>query len=359
MSNGVFTSNIFESGAPYVIIIEDGSSCDAIRLDGIYECPCNTESGSFVADPVNVCGTEFPELTFNNDQSLDENDVLQFVLHDGTADAIGNIISTSNTPAFSYTNELSFGTTYFVNAVVGTADVGGNVDFNDACASTSIGVPITFYEIPQAIIDQSQLVLSCETNQLQLDASASTNQNDLDYSWTTPNGRIVSGRTSAQPLVDQPGEYRLQVTHKVSGCTSETSVMVIPDEDLPIVQIATPEIITCDNVMILLDGTGSSLGNQFEYEWTVVSDGNILSGNNSLEVEVDAAGVYQLQITDTNKNCSSAATISVVDDVNPPLAEAGIPAQFSCLTTSVFLNGEGSSMGENYSYSWSTDDGNI
>ncbi|MEL6923120.1 MAG: gliding motility-associated C-terminal domain-containing protein [Bacteroidota bacterium] len=356
---GVFTSTAFTSGETYAILIDDGSSCEPIRIDGSFDCPCNSESGTLVADPIDVCGTGFPALSFNNDQVLDDNDVLEFLLHDGSTDAIGTIIASNSVPEFNFGAPMVFETTYYVTAVVGTEDTDGGVNLNDACASFSSGVPITFYEIPEVSIDQSDLIISCETNQLQLDGSGSTGGPNIRYLWTTPNGRILSGGGTANATVDQPGTYRLEVIDERIGCSTFTEVEVAPDADLPVVQIATPEVLTCDNIIAFLDGSASSSGSNFVYEWSVVSGGNILSGTDGASVEVDAAGVYQLSITDTDKNCTSAATIIVEENIQAPVAEAGDPALFSCVITEVTLNGQGSSTGENYQYEWRTADGQI
>ncbi|MEZ4893793.1 MAG: hypothetical protein R2778_12360 [Saprospiraceae bacterium] len=37
--------------------------------------------------------------------------------------------------------------------------------------------------------------------------------------WTTSNGNIVSGEDTANPLIDQPGTYQLEITNTVNGCT--------------------------------------------------------------------------------------------------------------------------------------------
>jgi len=58
---------------------------------------------------------------------------------------------------------------------------------------------------------------------------------------------------------------------------------------------------------ITLSGEGSSLGGNFLTQWTT-TNGNILSGANTLTPLVDAAGVYELLVTNTDNGCTSTAS---------------------------------------------------
>ena len=359
-SNGTFTSNVFNSGSSYAIVIDDGSTCDPIRLEGTYDCPCNnTVVGNLVADPITVCGNEFPSLSYDNSEVLDGNDVLQFVLHDGSSNPIGNTIAVNSTPEFSFTNLMSYGTPYYVTAIVGTATNSGLVNLNDVCASYSSSVSITFYEFPEAVIASNDLILSCATNSLSLNGSQSTSGQNITYQWTTPDGRITSGQNASNVIVEQPGIYELTVTNTLSGCSSSASVEVKPDEDLPIVNIESADTLSCKDNVVVLDASGSSIGNNFEYSWAPINGGNIISGETTLTPEVDETGIYQLLIRDLDKNCTSAATIEVFENIAAPNADAGLPGQFDCVTTEIALDGTNSSIGADFIYEWSTNDGSI
>jgi gliding motility-associated-like protein len=74
---------------------------------------------------------------------------------------------------------------------------------------------------------------------------------------------------------------------------------------------------------------------------------------------VDMPGTYYLQIIDTSNNCTNIDSIIVEQDSSVPLAEAGDNATLDCNDSSIALNGQGSSVGGNYVYTWTTQDGNI
>ncbi|TVQ47865.1 MAG: PKD domain-containing protein, partial [Saprospirales bacterium] len=107
-----------------------------------------------------------------------------------------------------------------------------------------------------------------------------------------------------------------------------------------------------------LDGSASSQGAEFSYLWTT-SDGNILSGEESLNPLVNAAGTYQLQVTNNDNGCISASSIEVISDGEFPELELNKSGDISCLDNVVLLSGLGSASGDNISYSWENSDGEI
>ena len=103
-----------------------------------------------------------------------------------------------------------------------------------------------------------------------------------------------------------------------------------------------------------MDGNGSSTGT---YLWTT-SDGNIVSGSTTLNPTIDLPGTYQLQVTGSN-GCMATNSITVSENMNLPVSDPGTADPIGCATTSVSLNGNGSSSGGNFSYLWTTSNGNI
>ncbi len=211
---------------------------------------------------------------------------------------------------------------------------------------------------PVAAINQTgNTSLDCDISSIILDASSSQPIGNVSYQWTTIGGNILSGSNTANPEVDDDGEYILTVTNLINGCTQSQSIFIDQDLSVPQVNIAPPLTLTCDLTETILDAGNSSQGN-YSYQWTT-TNGNIVSGTNTLAPIINQVGTYQLVVTDLGSNCTNEASIIVLENITPPIAEAGIADMLDCSTTSVSLNGSGSSSGPNFIYEWSTGNGSI
>jgi len=106
--------------------------------------------------------------------------------------------------------------------------------------------------------------------------------------------------------------------------------------------VATPAVsmIPCDGANITLSGLGSSTGPNITYEWET-SDGNIVSGGNTLNPVVNAAGSYTLNVTLNNGfvECTKSATVTVIQNPNQLFAWINTPLPLGCGNSSVQLFG--------------------
>ncbi|MEM7575587.1 MAG: gliding motility-associated C-terminal domain-containing protein [Bacteroidota bacterium] len=200
--------------------------------------------------------------------------------------------------------------------------------------------------------------LDCLNGTTTLSAGNSSSGPGFSYSWTTANGSIISGEDSFSPTIGSAGTYELLVTNTNNNCTATASVTVAADQGQPTVSILSPAPISCANPTQLIDASNSSTGPEFVYSWTT-TDGSIVNGSDSLIVEVGAAGTYDLQITNTDNSCVSSQEINIGIDTLSPLAEAGDPIQVDCGGAQGILSGLGSSTVGNFTYLWTTPDGNI
>ncbi len=195
-------------------------------------------------------------------------------------------------------------------------------------------------------------------NTITLDGSNSSIGNNFVYSWTTLNGNIVSGDSTLSPMIDLMGTYVLEVLDTVNGCFAQSSVIVTENFISPNADAGMTDVLTCIDSILTLDGTASSQGNNFNYEW-ITNDGNILNGENTLNPQVDSSGNYQLVVFDSLNGCSDTSTVFINSNFIPPSANAGMDVQIDCGIGSTLLDGNGSSMGAEFSYSWTTSNGNI
>ena len=224
-------------------------------------------------------------------------------------------------------------------------------DNDNGCTASDI-VFVTESTVAPLASAGATMELNCNNTTLTLDGTASAGGSNISYQWTaTGGGNIVSGVNTATPVVNSAGVYTITVTNNNNGCQSSSEVTVTADFTAPTVSIAPPNIITCTQQNVQIDASASSSGGEFGYLWTS-SSGNIVEGEATPVVTVDAAGSYTLTITNLNTGCSNSAAVTVNADADIPNAEAGLDMSLDCVTESVTLNGNGSTVGGNVTYQW-------
>lgn len=210
-------------------------------------------------------------------------------------------------------------------------------------------------QAPSAVVAQPP-ILTCTANNVTLNGSNSTPTGLLSFQWSTVNGAIQSGQNTPNAVVTAAGEYTLVVTNTVNGCTDSRTVTVLPDNSIPAVTATAGGIITCAVQEVALNGAGSSAGANFTYQWTT-TNGQIVSGANSLQAVAGAPGQYTLIVTNTSNNCTATFNLTVPADLTNPVADAGNNQVLDCTTPTLTLNGGGSSQGNNFIYSWTASNG--
>jgi hypothetical protein len=200
-------------------------------------------------------------------------------------------------------------------------------------------------------------VLTCTSPTAILDGSASSQGVDISYLWTTTNGNIVSGGTTNSPTIDRAGTYTLRVSNSTNGCSATSTVTVTSNTTLPTSNAGPSRLLTCTSPTAILDGGTSSQGPGFSYLWTT-TDGNIVSGANSINPSVDKAGTYSLRVTNSANGCFSNSSVTVTSNLIAPVSNAGNGGVVTCLTPIITLAGSGSTQGT-ITYLWTTTNGNI
>ncbi|MBK8723258.1 MAG: gliding motility-associated C-terminal domain-containing protein [Saprospiraceae bacterium] len=228
--------------------------------------------------------------------------------------------------------------------------------FNKCLDSLSVKVEAD-KGVPIAFIDQP-LKLSCGKKILNLDGSKSSSGGNITYSWTTIGGNIVSGDSTNKIIIDKTGDYKIVVQNTTNGCVKSYNVLVEIDTLKPMVQIATPEELSCIKATIELDGSNSSTGNNFQYKWTTLN-GNIVGSNTTIKTSASKTGTYNLVVTDSLNGCSNNLSIDVKNDTTKPTAIIQTADTLNCINNQLVIDGSKSSKGNRYRYQWSPISGNI
>ena len=168
---------------------------------------------------------------------------------------------------------------------------------------------------PPAVALSANDAITCAQASVQI--TASTMLNGLDFQWFGPNGYTSADQN---PVVNEPGTYTLIATNPDNGCTSENTVWVAEDRAIPAADIATPEVLTCANPTVTLDGSASSQGAEYEYRWSL--NGTALPGGLGSTITVSEPGNYVLMVFNSENGCMNSDFAIVTSDTDAPTATA-------------------------------------
>ncbi|HRI00462.1 MAG TPA: PKD domain-containing protein [Saprospiraceae bacterium] len=151
--------------------------------------------------------------------------------------------------------------------------------------------------------------LNCKTQSLILEGK--TQGPHMRYYWTILNTNYKD--SSRVITVNQKDNYVFNVLDTINFCLSKDTVIIQKDVALPVIQLASKdELLLCKANEKTLDAAGSSFGQRYDILWTT-SNGNILSGQNTLNPIINRAGQYLLNISDHVNYCSASASIEIVE----------------------------------------------
>ncbi|MBK6930787.1 MAG: gliding motility-associated C-terminal domain-containing protein [Saprospirales bacterium] len=188
-------------------------------------------------------------------------------------------------------------------------------------------------------ISASGNTISCTNPQVSLTGASTTN--GATFLWLGPNS---FNSTAPSPLVNANGTYTLRVTGP-NGCTSEQSVDVSLDTEVPIVFAQPSDILTCATTTIDLLTTATNASSPVQsYAWT--GPNSFASSNEDPAITVP--GTYTVVVTSAN-GCATTATATVNQDITPPNVSA-LGGTLTCVITEIQL--AGGSTTPNASFSW-------
>lgn len=195
--------------------------------------------------------------------------------------------------------------------------------------------------------------LNCTDDVALLSATLEPANADYALQWeAVDGGNILSGANSLSAEVDQPGDYRLTATNQETGCESTEEVSVVTDVEFPVADAGADQTITCQDSTVTLDGSASSTGAAFSYEWFAVDGAGTPEPADTLQASVDAPGLYELLVTNNDNNCISRDTVEVSENTALPQVSIADPGQLSCTDNSLTLDGSASEFGPQYSAEW-------
>ena len=160
-SGSNYVSEPIPCGISYNFEITDDVASGVLIVSGVSPCVCATSAGTMpnLLSAAPVCWGGSVTLTTIN-PVLIPGDTLIYVLHDGSATTLGNILAISAEGNFGINDalpgfDLLTNTTYYISPIAGPTDGDGNLIFNDPCTKVGNGAPIVFLEPVSVLIDES------------------------------------------------------------------------------------------------------------------------------------------------------------------------------------------------------------
>ncbi len=214
------------------------------------------------------------------------------------------------------------------------------------------------YEVPLSSIAPvafagQDTVLQCGSPTMEISGTGSSEGAQYEYLWYPITG-LVDPNTETQltTTIFGPGEYVLQVTDNLLGCTV-TDTVVVEHAVEPFAFALALEVVNCYNDTVMVSGENSSLGSNIAYQWTT-TDGMIVPGTETeINAQVTSGGTYILTVTNTSSNCTNMDTVTVeMDTISPQVVITGNDQPLTCAVNSVELDGSMSSSGPEFDYYW-------
>ena len=225
---------------------------------------------------------------------------------------------------------------------------------NGGCTSLDSLVITQNITTPTADAGLEQLI-TCDQPCVILGGTNTSAGNTFTYEWTGPNS---FSSTEITPEVCIAGQYTLTVLDTENGCFSTTSSVVISEDTTPpIANIEAFGNLDCNTSALVLDGSTSSSGGSFDYQWS--NDNGIIPNAQNAIYEASVEGNYYLEVLNNSTGCLAYDTVFVNDIVSYPIAAIAIPEMLTCDTLSVDLDGSASSDFSSIVYDWTGPTGGI
>lgn len=195
-------------------------------------------------------------------------------------------------------------------------------DAVNGCTDTDT-VTVLIDKTPPLALIAPPLLRTCLRDTVLLDAGASSNGPNFTITWTTQNGHFAGGQNTLSPAADAAGVYTLTLVNQQNGCSASATVTVSEDRVAPHADAGPPDELHCKHLQSTLQGASTTPA-PLTFAWST-PDGNIVSGNTTLNPSVDAPGTYLLTVTDTDNGCTASDAVTVTEiplpDFDPTLIQ--------------------------------------
>ncbi|HPI05108.1 MAG TPA: proprotein convertase P-domain-containing protein [Saprospiraceae bacterium] len=301
IADSVYVSAPIPNGLAYLYAITDANSCNMPDISGSFNCNCATDAGTMSAATLTACEGTTVQAVANADDTLDGNDIISYVLHNGTGQALGTIYAQNTTGTFGLEPGMSFGVTYYISRVAGNP-LNGFPNPQDPCFSVAPGQPVVFLQNPTP--DAGQDAAVCGQS---FDLQAVVSGYNGVWTQISTNGTAVfadTGDANSTVTVDSFGTYIFQWEESNGICVVSDQVEITFNESPTVNAIDE----TCNGTNTQYTVTFSVSGGTAPY--STVGIAGTFSGNNFTSVALPNNSVYSFTVEDAN-GCESEAVTGI------------------------------------------------
>jgi gliding motility-associated-like protein len=240
-TGNVFTSDDMPTKSTFSYSFTDKNGCGPTVVSEYIDCGCPSKAGDMDNALIEVCvGIDIIGIYDDTKQVFDDDDGLNFLLHDFNDPTFGNIldINRSGVPVFNFIpGTMNADQTYYISAVVGNVDGSGSVNLNDTCLSiSSMRAPIRFNSIPSVYMGDDQDLCFGVSRDLEF----TFNGGNAPYTVTYNDASTSTGLTIANNKVNKTPAitttYTVTRVTDTKGCFLDvnvnTTLNVIPLPDI-------------------------------------------------------------------------------------------------------------------------------
>ena len=312
----------------------------------------NTDNGCTATQMVNVPeNIESPVFDASALNNIDCNNI--------EASLESNIISSFSTD-LTYEWELNT-TNVGDQSTLSTSNDGDYIlivtDNQNGCSSqVDVTVLNTILDPTISATASSNGALGCITTETTLDGTGTDTGANFNYAWTLDTDPTNVLGTDLMYTTMDPGTYILTVINMDNGCVSTEPVTITQSIAPPIsVAISNTATLTCTDPTITLDGTSSSIGANFSYQWYEIIGGTSteIVDANMISYDITIEGTYELLVTNTDNGCTTVSTQLVIDQSSDvPAAVISSDGILTCDNGMVMVDGLSSTAGGTLTYEW-------
>ncbi len=279
-SSGVFTLIVTDLDL-------DCTDTDAVFVDDV----SNEPLVSIIPDPSSVIDCEIESITLSNGV-LEPNISYQWLIGNDT------IYTTSITVSDSGSVTL-----IALDTITGC--------FQEETIGIDALIDYPFIDI------QTPDTLNCLVQSVVIDGSNSQSGDHILYEWIDPTGSLIIGDTSNVITVVQEGQYILFSTDTLNGCMNSDTIVVVSNMAFPALEVSPVSELFCGNDEASIEAIGPTNQDNYTIIWSS-NEGSILSGQNTLSIDVEGAGWYYISIEDPQNSCVSVDSVFVNVNENYP-----------------------------------------
>ncbi|MEM6769182.1 MAG: hypothetical protein AAF597_01245, partial [Bacteroidota bacterium] len=179
--------------------------------------------------------------------------------------------------------------------------------------------------------------LNCYAPTQTLTPATTTIPADAEFAWTRAGSPDTVGNQFSLDIF-APGTYQIIGIDSISRC-ADTAMVVVPGDTTKPVAISGPEVFTlnCYEPTTVLGDPTTSIGFEFEYAWTRITDQQDTLGT-TFDQPVSSGGTYQLAVFNRDNGCRTLDSTAVVVALDTPVVRLALPLDFDCFIDSVVVD---------------------